>query len=421
MKLAKHNETILCINKEAFLHTLQCYDTAFEESTTADGAAIKLVPLRLVINAIEETYVWCRRADAEVDESLWQVLPYVAICNPAGEFLTYSRDPQAAEAAGESLGEPALYNNSSIGFGGHIELADAVQVIPTHGGKFFQQTERSITAIIRENLGRELAEELNASKLSEAIMNVLALHFQDPHEPNARRTAVELVQNRAEYVGLVIDQTNAVGRVHLGLLHVVQLFGDHQLTTAEAGLPLFGFLDLGQLQSQDNLENWSRMVVNLFATERYATKRLVPTDLWCREEDQEEVTPFNVSSLYGRPENFTMNFPETICGRPQVVIIEEIELCSIATAKRQTSTMLGIKAELAHQHVELNEWNGWESRIDLTQSFVEAGLEDISHPIMMILRRNSTDEYSVSFVHGADSRPKYDLAVTRIVGRIIHR
>ena len=336
MKLAKHNETILCVNRYDFMEALRKSHVEFDEVEIHQDLGVMMVPLSRVVDAIEESYVWMRRAEAEANELYWQVLPYVAIANQRGEILTYSRDPAAAEAAGEELGEPGLYNNSSIGFGGHVELMDAV----------VDGRESDIRSVIRQNIGRELSEELNPHDLAAAIMNVLAVQFQEPQDVVAKNACNNLVRNRVQFVGIIIDDSNAVGRVHLGLLHVLQLDGTRSIQTAEAGLPLFGFLSLDEIQAQANLENWSQMAAKVFSTSRYALKQYRATDVWSFEHEISDVLPFSVEAV-------GTQFEPVVCRRPKSILVEELELTNVLSGELYSLTAAGIEITVGHgQHAD---------------------------------------------------------------------
>lgn len=106
------------------------------------------------------------RPEAEEDPSFKQIIPYVAV-EAGGTWLTVER-----LAAG---GEKRLHHRWSVGIGGHINPPDAAQP----------------EGALRAGLGRELDEEL-----------------QLPRRPS---------WDEVELLGLVNDDSNSVGQVHLGI------------------------------------------------------------------------------------------------------------------------------------------------------------------------------------------------------------
>ncbi|KAF2955776.1 NUDIX domain-containing protein [Marinitoga sp. 38H-ov] len=105
---------------------------------------------------------------AEIDESKKQIIPYVIIKNEKNQILVVQRTKKQTEKR--------LHNLYSVGIGGHINPID----------------KNNIPEITFYNgLNRELNEELY-------INNLKSL----------------------EYVGLILDDTTEVSRVHLGILFI---------------------------------------------------------------------------------------------------------------------------------------------------------------------------------------------------------
>ena len=147
------------------------------------------------------------RAEAEEDPTHKQIIPY-CVFHYQGKVLHYTR--------GKSSGESRLHAAGSVGIGGHINPVDQ-KTDPLGLGTYYSAVER------------EIEEELN----------IVGDH-----------------SNRI--VGLINDDSNAVGKVHLGIVHLFDLESE-QVTSNEDALANLAFQEkellLGELFPQ--LETWS--------------------------------------------------------------------------------------------------------------------------------------------------------------------
>ncbi|MCB1206883.1 MAG: hypothetical protein KDN18_21695 [Verrucomicrobiae bacterium] len=145
---------------------------------------------------------------AEDDPTHKQIIPY-AIFRCGDRYLHYVR--------GGGGGEKRLAAKGSIGIGGHIN-----------------DTDYAASSLDKDTytngVEREIDEELNIS----------GAHSQ-------------------EILGLINDDSNEVGQVHLGVVHLFSLEND-QVTAAEDNIENLAFLTLDELQERvDSLETWSRL------------------------------------------------------------------------------------------------------------------------------------------------------------------
>lgn len=151
------------------------------------------------------------RDDAEEDPSHKQIIPY-AIFRHENRFLHYVR--------GGGSGEKRLASKGSIGIGGHINDTD-------HAASSLDKDTYTI------GVEREIDEELDISG-----------------------------DYTQEILGLINDDSNEVGQVHLGVVHLFSLDSD-SVKAAEDNLQDLEFLTLQQLQDRsDSLETWSRICVD---------------------------------------------------------------------------------------------------------------------------------------------------------------
>ena len=148
------------------------------------------------------------RGQAEEDPSFKQIIPY-ALFHHKGRYLHYTR--------GKSGGESRLHSQGSLGIGGHINPIDE-RADPLGRETYLAGVER------------EIGEELNIS---------------GGH------------QNRI--VGLLNDDSNDVGKVHLGIVHIFDLESD-DVTSAEDALANLAFQSVEDLKGSlhETLETWSK-------------------------------------------------------------------------------------------------------------------------------------------------------------------
>ena len=156
------------------------------------------------------------RGPAETDPTHKQIIPY-SIFHHRGRFLVYTR--------GGKSGEKRLMAKQSIGIGGHINPHD--------------EREGSLARTTYLNgVEREIDEELR----------IAGAHTQ-------------------RVIGLINDDSNEVGRVHLGVVHLFDLESDVVESNEDAILDI-RFLGLDELLCLDALETWSRICVEHLAAQQ---------------------------------------------------------------------------------------------------------------------------------------------------------
>ncbi len=148
---------------------------------------------------------------AEEDPGHKQIIPY-AIFRHGDRYLHYVR--------GGGSGEKRLASKGSIGIGGHINDTD-------HAAASLDKDTYTI------GVEREINEELNLTGT-----------------------------HRQEILGLINDDSNEVGRVHLGVVHLFTLESD-DVTSAEDNITGLQFLTLEELAAErDRLETWSQICLD---------------------------------------------------------------------------------------------------------------------------------------------------------------
>src|SRR5580704_18081405 len=158
-----------------------------------------------------ENNFFAPRSSAETDPTLKQIIPYT-ILSSAGKVLRYKR--------GKKSGEQRLVAKGSIGIGGHMN---------DHDEQLFALDKEAYFAGVQ----REIDEELIVERP---------------------------LQNRI--TALINDDSNEVGQVHLGVVHILEL---ERPRAEKRGSMILGieFLTPAQLRTErDTLETWSQICVD---------------------------------------------------------------------------------------------------------------------------------------------------------------
>jgi predicted NUDIX family phosphoesterase len=151
------------------------------------------------------------RAAAEVDPTHKQLIPY-CLFRCGDRILHYTR--------GKAGGESRLHAKISVGVGGHVNPID------TGDG-------RTGPAAYHAAVTREIEEELDLPEVHEHRI-----------------------------IALLNDESNPVGQVHLGIVHLVDLKSDAVASREDALMDL-GFTPLADLSGPwfERLETWSQFCI----------------------------------------------------------------------------------------------------------------------------------------------------------------
>ncbi len=185
-----------------------------DESLTFQGVVSNHERVATIMNRINRHFSEMRRGNAEEDETYKQPIPYVVI-RKGNDIYAYER----LKGGGESR----LHQKLSIGFGGHMNA--------TSSSDFKEMLET--------NTERELHEELNF----------------DPSFIKGTKT-----------IGLINDDENDVGRVHIGILSVLDLAEEATVTVKETNQLSGMWLSVDQLsetETFERLETWSQFVIDI--------------------------------------------------------------------------------------------------------------------------------------------------------------
>ena len=160
-----------------------------------------------IVDIIIENHEFIPRDIAEEDPSHKQVIPYVVLCRGNEVFAT-----RRLKKGGESR----LHGLISLGVGGHIN----------------PEADGEGDDVLYRGMNREIEEEVYITKKSKPVPR-----------------------------GIINDDTNAVGSVHIGLFFTMEVEGEVSVRETEK---LEGFwLTRGELRSRaPEMETWSQLVLD---------------------------------------------------------------------------------------------------------------------------------------------------------------
>ena len=153
------------------------------------------------------------RSMVETDPNFKQLIPYMVFCHTdsSGNIRIFQY------VRGSGMGESRLHQKRSIGIGGHISAED----------------EQRFGNIYREGMLRELHEEVRL------------------HTTFTERC-----------VGLINDDSTEVGRVHLGIVHRLDV-AEPEVVSNESDLIESGFMLLDELRTyRAQMESWSSICLD---------------------------------------------------------------------------------------------------------------------------------------------------------------
>ena len=187
----------------------------FPESYPQGFAALGDDAARGLSKCIAERGFFVERDRAEIEPEWKQIIPYLVVTCPEGVLLL-KRTKQGGDAR--------LHDKLSIGVGGHLNPVDA------EGEKLHARS-----GLVARGAQRELHEELGLE-----------------------------VDRAPAVLGLINDDANPVGAVHVGLVGVVRL--DHAPTIAETDVLEGQIVSVDELrrmrESGANFETWSALLID---------------------------------------------------------------------------------------------------------------------------------------------------------------
>ncbi len=209
----KHPQYILAFDKEAF----------GKDIATSDG----FVPMSLgsFVERAQRSLFVGRRHELETNERFGQFLPYIML-RQRGRTFVYNRT--------KLVGEERLAGLSSVGIGGHVDLADVCE----------SKSIIDFMGTMAVAVSRELTEEI--------------LFVDDMgHQWTVARLRAEGVHFVPQFIGIINDQSNEVGRVHYGAVFVLEVPPEYKPICAEPELETVGMMDVFD---ERKFESWSEIL-----------------------------------------------------------------------------------------------------------------------------------------------------------------
>jgi predicted NUDIX family phosphoesterase len=193
-------EQVLVVERKVFESVGAFNGLAFDTQRYIDKLFVQGVPRFL------------SRPQAEKDPSFKQLIPYV-IMTCQGKYLSYVR--------GKKAGETRLVAKRSIGIGGHINPVDWTLFTADPYKTYLEAVQR------------EVAEEVSVETT-----------YSD------------------KVIALLNDDSNEVGQVHLGIVHLWTL-DEPKVNRKEQMITQIGFMTIPELQAiKDTMETWSQICLD---------------------------------------------------------------------------------------------------------------------------------------------------------------
>lgn len=177
-------------------------------------------------NDINKDIVLMRREELEEDPSYLQLIPYAGFSKTDNEGNTLNLTYRRVKGTGESK----LLGDYSIGFGGHIDFMDVLA------------TENSIIDVqstVWNTLLREIKQEIRVDLTDEDVLKCVDIQFR----------------------GILLDRSNKVGTVHIGVIYDIRVIDEIVVESGEAQIELVGMIYARENTSL-KFENWSRMILD---------------------------------------------------------------------------------------------------------------------------------------------------------------
>ncbi|OHP66009.1 DNA mismatch repair protein MutT [Staphylococcus sp. HMSC062A01] len=199
--MSKYDEQIIVVSRDILFE---------QESNAFNGFLTKNDPQGKAIFNTFSNYEVKRRGDMEEDPSYKQLISYCLLENEKNEILVYKR----LSGGGESR----LHGQSSIGVGGHMN--DVIGA-------------SSVNEVLRVNAQRELEEEVGL---------------------------LEANSQNLEYIGFINDDTNDVGKVHIGVVFKIKV-NSNDIEVRETDTLKIQWLEKERIGNYDQFETWSALIL----------------------------------------------------------------------------------------------------------------------------------------------------------------
>lgn len=182
------------------------------------------VDIQQIVHLVQPGVVIGQRDALETDETVLQIIPGLVLSQfdtSAGvmKYVPFRRT--------KLVGESRLAGAVSVMFGGHIDLGDVIH----------HESVVNLVATIGQAIGREVQEEVRFSGMDGNDLSMFS-------------------------VGVLLDDSDSVGRVHMGVIMNAQLPDGATALCAEEELESMAPMSARELlDSGLPLENWTRIIL----------------------------------------------------------------------------------------------------------------------------------------------------------------
>ncbi|MGX0672661.1 NUDIX domain-containing protein [Staphylococcus hominis] len=199
--MSKFDEQIIVVSRELLFNNEKNAFNGFLSKNDGQGEEI--------FNTFKN-YEVKRRGNMEEDPSYKQLISYCLLENENDEILVYQRLSGG--------GEERLHGQSSVGIGGHMNNVVGAD---------------SINEVLRVNAQRELNEEVGLSE--DRSQNI-------------------------EYIGFINDDTNAVGKVHIGVVFKIKVKSS-DVEVRETDTLKINWVSQDEINDLNHFESWSALIL----------------------------------------------------------------------------------------------------------------------------------------------------------------
>jgi predicted NUDIX family phosphoesterase len=210
------------------------FDLAFPHGLVLAGSNDSAHDVSRYLSRAAKRGFFVERRWAEQDSELKQLIPYTVVASDSSVLLLRRL------AAG---GEPRLHGKLSIGVGGHINPRDTVSENATNG---------PATGSASSPATGNTPAGSNGDLLAAAALRELEEEVSLPERPEI------------SVVGMVNDESNPVGSVHLGVVYVARL-SKPEVAIRETSQLEGDFVPIDELKriaadGESRMETWSQLL-----------------------------------------------------------------------------------------------------------------------------------------------------------------
>lgn len=219
------------------VHPTEVINELFPVAGFATGSSLEVnfADIATLEKKMDEGLAIQRRLVAETDPATRHLLPYVNLFRVQDgvlELFVYRRV--------KGIGEERLLGKCSIGIGGHINVSH-VRFHDEHSKLDLGQT-------IMHNVMSELVEEVNIGD-----------------KPLIEYLLDENIRMQPSIYGYLNDESDEVGKRHLGVVMLMLLPSNYDPVCAEASAETIGFVPVSKLRDEIHgydFENWSKLILS---------------------------------------------------------------------------------------------------------------------------------------------------------------